>query len=74
MLNQSRQQSRRRAIHENSQSEMFLKIGALKRNAKSLKNTSEQIHSLVESYKLKEIIQVKNKTHLCQQLVSCLFL
>ena len=48
MLNQSRQQSRRRAIHESSQSEMFLKIGALKRNAKSLKNTSEQIHSLVE--------------------------
>ena len=44
MSNQSRQQSRQ----EHSQSEAFLKIGVPKKEAKYLKNTSKQVHVLVD--------------------------
>ena len=38
------------AIHKSSQSEIFFKIGVPKKYAKFLKNTSEQVHFLVELY------------------------
>ena len=87
---------------------MFFKIGFPKKYAKFLKNTSEQVHFLVELHaqslnsslvfsknlanilnswsalyfkeqikvadKFKEVIQVKKKNHLRQQLAACVLL